>query len=69
MQSAEIEICGLGFYHLYINGKKITKGELAPYISNPDQLCYYDTYDILPYISEGENVIGIILGNGYYNHP
>ena len=69
MQSAEIEICGLGFYHLYINGKKITKGELAPYISNPDQLCYYDTYDILPYISEGENVIGIILGNGFYNHP
>ena len=34
--TAEITICGLGFYDLYINGTKITKGFLAPYISNTD---------------------------------
>ena len=45
-ERAEISICGLGFYCLYINGKEITKGYLAPYISNPDDLCYYDKYDI-----------------------
>ena len=39
---AEITICGLGFYELYINGKNITKGPLAPYISNTDDICYYD---------------------------
>ena len=27
---AEITICGLGFYELYVNGKNITKGPLAP---------------------------------------
>ena len=31
--SAEISVCGLGFYILYINGVNVTKGPLAPYIS------------------------------------
>ena len=44
--TAKISICGLGFYRLFINGKDITKGHLAPYISNPDDICYYDTYDV-----------------------
>jgi len=65
--TATISICGLGFYILYINGKEITKGEMAPYISNPDHYCYYDTYDIKKYLNSGENVIGIILGNGFMN--
>ena len=45
-ENAEITICGLGFYELYINGVNVTKGPLAPYISNPDDICYYDNYDI-----------------------
>lgn len=63
--SGEILICGLGFYELFVNGKKITKGLLAPYISNSDHICYYDKYDILPYLSQGENVIGVMLGDGH----
>lgn len=66
-QSAEITICGLGFYELSINGTDITKGPMAPYISNPDGVCYYDHYDVTPYLREGENVIGILLGNGMRN--
>lgn len=62
---AKISICGLGFYRLWINGKDITKGLLAPYISNPDHYCYYDEYDIKEYLLTGENVIGILLGNGH----
>lgn len=66
--NAEISICGLGFYRLYINGEEITKGPLAPYISNPDDLCYYDTYNLTDKLTCGENVIGVILGNGFYNN-
>ena len=65
--AAEITVCGLGFYELYINGVNITKGLLAPYISNPDDLLYYDTYNIKPYLQSGENVIGLLLGNGFLN--
>ena len=66
-QTAEITICGLGYYELYINGKNITKGFMAPYRSNPEHYLYYDNYDLSPYLVEGENVIGILLGNGFLN--
>ena len=58
-----------GFYELYINGNKITKGILAPYISNPDHIVYYDEYDITDYLADGRNVLGIQLGNGMQNAP
>lgn len=64
---ASVKICGLGFYDLFINGVKITKGYLAPYISNPDDVIYYDIYDIMPYVKVGENVIGVMLGDGFCN--
>lgn len=64
---AKITICGLGFYELFVNGKNITKGPLAPYISAPDDLCYFDCYDVADYLTEGENVIGVMLGNGMHN--
>jgi len=66
-QKAEITICGLGFYELYINGTNITKGPLAPYISNPEEVLYYDNYDVSKYLTIGENVIGVLLGNGHRN--
>ncbi len=66
-EKAEINISGLGFYVLFINGKDITKGHLAPYISNLDHYIYYDTYDVSPYLVKGENVIGVMLGNGFMN--
>jgi len=66
---AEMLICGLGFYDLFINGKRVTKGALAPYISNPDDLVYYDMYDLKENLDVGENVIGICLGNGFQNNP
>ncbi|MGI6716064.1 MAG: family 78 glycoside hydrolase catalytic domain [Eubacteriales bacterium] len=62
-----ILISGLGFYRLFINGNEITKGLLSPYISNPDDIIYYDEYDVSPHLTEGENVIGVILGNGFIN--
>ena len=66
-QKAAITKCGLGFYELYINGKNITKGPLAPYISNTDDVCYYDNYDITDILTEGDNAVGILLGNGFRN--
>ena len=67
LKKSEIRVCGLGFYRLFVNGKDITKGHLAPYISNPEHYCYYDTYDISAWLHTGENVIGFRLGNGFMN--
>ncbi|MDD5603263.1 MAG: family 78 glycoside hydrolase catalytic domain [Eubacteriales bacterium] len=66
-EKSDLVICGLGFYELFINGKRITKGYLAPYISNPDDVLFYDQYEIHELLDIGENVIGVILGNGMQN--
>ncbi len=66
-QNANITITGLGFYRLFVNGTNITKGYLAPYISNPDDIICYDHYDLRAYLTKGENVIGIMLGDGMQN--
>lgn len=69
LASARITICGLGLYRLFINGQEITKGLLAPYLSNPDDWLYYDRYDITHLIKPGRNALGILLGNGILNAP
>lgn len=66
-KNAEIEISAVGFYRLWINGKEITKGFFAPYISNPDQVIYYDVYDVKELLKEKDNVIVVLLGNGFGN--
>lgn len=65
-QAANIIITGLGFYELYVNGTKVSKF-LAPYISAPSDIVYYDNYDVTNLLTLGENVIGLILGNGMQN--
>ena len=66
-KKAVLSVCGLGFYLLTVNGQDVTKGYFAPYISNPDHILYYDTYNVAPYLKKGENVIGVVLGNGFQN--
>ena len=65
--SARLTVAVCGFYELYFNGQKITRGFLSPYISNTNDYIYYDEYDVT--LDEGENVIGILLGNGFQNNP
>ena len=66
---AELVITGLGFYEVWLNGAHLTKGFLAPYISAADDLIYYDRYDLTEHLLEGENVLAIELGNGFFNDP
>ena len=67
LRSAELLITGLGFYDASLNGKNFTKGFLAPYRSNLDDYIYFDRYDLTCLLSEGENVLGVIVGNGLRN--
>ncbi|HEY6914620.1 MAG TPA: glycoside hydrolase family 78 protein, partial [Paludibacter sp.] len=60
-------ICGLGHYELTINGKKVGDSEFAPFWSDYDKTIYYNTFDITSYLKKGENVVGVLLGNGFFN--
>jgi Alpha-L-rhamnosidase N-terminal domain./Bacterial alpha-L-rhamnosidase. len=60
-------VCGLGFYELSLNGKKVGDSEFAPLWSDYDKSVYYNAYDVTKELQKGENVAGILLGNGFYN--
>lgn len=67
IKKAEITVCGLGFYELFLNDKRITKGFLSPYITNSDDVVFYDNYDITEMIAVGKNEFKFLLGNGMQN--
>ena len=64
---ATASIAGLGFYEFTLNGKKVGESEFAPLWSDYDKSVYFNTYDVTKQLSLGENVIGVLLGNGFYN--
>lgn len=82
IEKARAYISGLGYYELYINGKKVGDHVLSPNqtnydrrqvdsyldgkVSNMSTRVLYETYDIGSYLQKGENVATVILGNGWY---
>ena len=83
-QSARLEICGLGYFLFYINGKRISDQELMPAMTDYASVlgcettypvweersahrCRYLSFDLLPYLKAGENVLAVRLGNGWYH--
>ncbi len=64
---ATVYVCGLGHYELAINGRKVGDGEFTPLWSDYDHTVYYNTFDVTDYIHAGDNAIGVLLGNGFYN--
>ncbi len=68
IKEAVVYISGLGHYELTINGKKIGNSEFAPLWSDYDKTVNFNTYELSPKeLQNGENVIGVLLGNGMYN--
>ncbi len=67
LHSATLSISGLGHYEAYINGKKVSDSFLSPGWTDYDQTALYNTYDVTSMLHKGENVLGAIVGNGFYN--
>jgi alpha-L-rhamnosidase len=61
-------VCGLGYYQLYLNGQRVGDHVLDPGFTDYDRRVLYVTYDVTRLLREGENGVGVILGNGWY-HP
>ena len=64
---AMLYICGLGHYELSINGSKVGQSEFAPLWSDYHKTVYYNAYEVTDALRKGENALGVLLGNGFYN--
>jgi len=67
IDQALIFITGLGQYEASINGMKIGYSFLSPGWTHYDKTVLYNTYDVTLHLKKGENAIGVMLGNGFYN--
>ena len=83
IKKARVYVSGLGYYEMLINGHKADDRVLAPIPSNYDRRpledliyfyddqsttrVYYNTFDVGELLKPGENLINIVLGNGWYN--
>ena len=67
IEEALIDICGLGYYTLYVNGRRIGDSYLNNDVTNYDKSVYYDTYDIRNFLKQGSNRLSVELANGWYN--
>ncbi len=67
VRSANLAICGLGFYDVYINGELADpKRVLAPLVSNYFKYCKYDVYNVTGLLKQGENVIAVEVCGGLF---
>lgn len=68
IKSARAYIAVAGLYEMYINGNKIGDHRLDPVYTRFDRRNIYVTYDVTANLKKGKNAIGVLLGNGWYNH-
>jgi alpha-L-rhamnosidase len=68
IRSARAYIAVAGLYELYLNGNKISDHRLDPMYTRFDRRILYVTHDITSQLQSGKNAIGVLLGNGWYNH-
>ncbi|MET3848147.1 alpha-L-rhamnosidase [Paenibacillus sp. OAE614] len=67
VRQARAYICGLGHYELRLNGYKVGARELDPGWTDYDRTILYTVYDITHELQQGENAVGVLLGNGFYH--
>lgn len=68
IRQARAYIAVAGLYELYINGTRIGNHRLDPLYTRFDRRNLYVTYDVTAQLHKGANAIGVLLGNGWYNH-
>jgi len=69
VKRATAYISGLGLSELYLNGEKVSDHVLSPALTEYDKRTFYVAHDVTNMINEGENSVGVWLGNGRYRAP
>ena len=65
VRAATVTATAYGMYNLYVNGNRVGDALFAPgFTSYPNRLMA-KTYDIAPYLAEGENTVDLLCANGW----
>lgn len=65
---ARVYITSAGPYELSLNGKHVGDRLLDPAFTTYDKRLLYATLDVTPLLQQGDNMVGVVVGNSWYNH-
>jgi len=64
---ARLYLTAHGIYDFYINGREVAPDEwFNPGSTEYDSILAYNIYDVTEYLEQGENVMGAVLGEGWW---
>ena len=66
VDSARLYVSALGVFEVELNGEKVGDEVLAPGWTNYHQRLQYRVYDVTSNLTSGENVIGSLVGDGWF---
>jgi hypothetical protein len=62
-------VAGLGQFDFFLNGEKVGNHFLDAGWTKYDKEALYVSFDVTDRLHAGENALGVMLGNGFYNTP
>ncbi|HZH97841.1 MAG TPA: family 78 glycoside hydrolase catalytic domain, partial [Fimbriimonadaceae bacterium] len=60
-------VTALGLVDLHVNGKRVNEALFTPGWTDYDKRVYYRSFDISAVVQEGQNCVGVVLGDGWYS--
>jgi alpha-L-rhamnosidase len=67
VKSARVHVTALGWYRLLINGQRVSNAEFLPGWTDYNKRVPYHSFDVGKFLQPGENVIAVMLGDGWYS--
>lgn len=67
IRSARLYISALGYVHATLNGRAVGDHHLGPLWTLPNKRVFYSVHDVSENLAQGDNCLGVTLGNGWYN--
>jgi len=64
---ARLYVSGLGFHEARLNGERVGDARLEPGWTNYDRVVPYVVHDVTSMLRDGDNVLGVMLGSGWYD--
>ncbi len=66
LQSARLYVTALGSYCVFLNGSRVGSDVMTPDFTDYRKRVLYQAYDVTSLLINGNNVIGALLGDGWY---
>lgn len=65
VKRGRVHVCGLGYYELHLNGRKVGQNVLDPGYTTYEKRILYSSYDVTQLLQNGNNALGVMIGKGW----